>query len=156
MIVAHQPLKDLLGDRLGPVAKRTKGAGKILVDLMDGQAEMDRADEGQPDCKEQEVVVERTKVQMAKAVAPDELEELADEPAIRAVDGLDEKIGLGPALFRRRFTGKVMIGQLFEKNGHLIKLQFTQIQQRREVFVMRGFIKDDPFFFSGGSRGSYP
>ncbi len=101
MIVSDLQAKDLLRDRLRPVAERMKGAGEIFVDLVDGQAEMDGTDEDQSDREEQQVIVEGTEMQMGIAMAPDKSEQLADEAAVRAVPGLDEKVGRGPALFRR-------------------------------------------------------
>src|SRR5580698_10772071 len=112
MIGSVLPVKDPFRDRLGPVPKRTKRAGEIFVRLMDSPAEMNGTDKGQPNREEQEVVVKRAKMQMGKAVTPDEPKELANETAVRTVPGLDEKVGRRPTLLGRPFAGEVMVGNL--------------------------------------------
>lgn len=112
MIVSDLPVKEPFRNRLGPVPNRTKRAGEIFVHLMDSRAEMNGTGKGQPNREEQEVVVERTKMQMGKAMTPDEPKELVNETAVRTVPGLDEKVGRRPALFRRPFPDEVMVGNL--------------------------------------------
>ena len=109
MIVSDLPAKELLSDRLRPVPKGMKQEREYSLTSWTVRLRWTGPMKAQPHREEQQVIVEGTKVQMGKAMSPDKTEKLADEAAVRAVRCLDEKVGLGPALFRRTFTGKVMV-----------------------------------------------
>ena len=77
VMMPHPPVEKKLRYRLGPVTQAAVGAGCIFVDFVYGHTDLSGIQEGEPEGDQQQVIVQRSEVQMAVSMPPEKGEQLA-------------------------------------------------------------------------------